>query len=285
MSVFDLLNRPIAFHRVFVQLTGSVKGAVMLSQACYWQPRSKQQDGFWYKTSEEWEEETGLSRHEQKKARKDCEKYLMVELRGIPATNFYRVDEDALLADLLAVIQPSSLPKSGKLVRRFSENYYRNTETTTETTHTKGKKMKTSKGTDDVAYELWKALKNSGANVTKNHLRVMREILTDLDEGNDDMRNRQWNMVHGFPTELEPVIQKLEKGLGVSNMMRDENAIEVYRWVAEQKNLSKFIEWATMPERVQFIGKYKKNPGLIKVEWKAAMESIAPRTTASEVRF
>jgi hypothetical protein len=34
--LIDLLDRPIAFHRIFVELTGSVLAAVMLSQAFYW---------------------------------------------------------------------------------------------------------------------------------------------------------------------------------------------------------------------------------------------------------
>lgn len=149
----------------------------------------------------------------------------------------------------------------------------------------KGKKMKTSKGTDDIAYQLWKSLRDSGANLTKNHLRVMRETLTGLDEGSEEVKSKEWNLAHDFPAELEPIIQRLEKGLGLSNLMRDANAIEVYRWIAGQSGLDRFIEWATSPERVQFIGKYKKNIGLIKVEWKAAAENTTPRTSASEVRF
>lgn len=137
MSILDILDRPIAYHRVFVTLTGSVKGAVLLSQAVYWQKRAKQADGWWYKTAEEWQEETGLTRHEQDKARKDCEKYLKSDLRGVPATNYWKVDEDALSADLLAGKQQASLPENGKQDFRFSENIKRNTETTTETTQKK----------------------------------------------------------------------------------------------------------------------------------------------------
>ncbi len=36
----DLLDRPIAFYRVFVMITGSVTGALMLSQAVYWSKRT-----------------------------------------------------------------------------------------------------------------------------------------------------------------------------------------------------------------------------------------------------
>lgn len=134
MSTVDLLDRPIAYHRVFVELTHSVKAAVMLSQAVYWQKRAKQKDGWWYKTAEEWEEETGLSRHEQDTARKQCEKYLKSDLRDVPARLYWKIDESALSADLIAISGQSSLPESGKLDSRKQTNINRNAETTTETT-------------------------------------------------------------------------------------------------------------------------------------------------------
>jgi len=132
MSIMELLDRPIAYHRVFVTLTGSVKAAVFLSQAVYWQKRAKQKDGFWYKTSEEWTEETGLSRHEQDTARKACEKYLKSDLRDVPARLYWKVDEEALSEDLIAVFGQSSLPKSGKQESRKASNINKNAETTTD---------------------------------------------------------------------------------------------------------------------------------------------------------
>ena len=134
MNILDLLDRPIAYHRVFATLTGSVKAAVMLSQAVYWQKRAKQADGWWYKSAEEWEEETGLTRHEQDTARKAFEKYLKSDLRGVPATLHWKVADEALSADLFALNSQSSLPKSVKLVSGKASNINMNTETTTETT-------------------------------------------------------------------------------------------------------------------------------------------------------
>jgi hypothetical protein len=134
MGVLELLDRPIAYHRVFVTLTGSVKAAVMLSQAVYWQKRARQADGWWYKSAEEWEDETGLTRREQETARKDCEKFLKSALRGIPATLFWRVDQDAL-DSAIREIQFSqnvetSFDESAKLDSTKAPNINRNTETT-----------------------------------------------------------------------------------------------------------------------------------------------------------
>jgi len=132
MSVLDALDRPIAYHRVFAALTGSVKAAVLLSQAVYWQKRAKQADGWWYKTADEWTEETGLSKREQDTARKDCEKYLKTELRGIPATLYWRVDEDALEAALSGGKREASFDESAKLVSTHTRNINKEPETTAE---------------------------------------------------------------------------------------------------------------------------------------------------------
>jgi len=132
MNALELLDRPIAYHRVFVTLTGSVKAAVLLSQAVYWQKRAKQADGWWYKTAEEWTEETGLSKHEQDTARRDCEKYLKTDLRSVPATLFWHVDEEALSQALFSLNGESSLAKSAKQDLPKQENINRNTENTTE---------------------------------------------------------------------------------------------------------------------------------------------------------
>lgn len=134
MDIADLLDRPIAYHRVFVTLTGSVKAAILLSQAVYWQKRARQSDGWWYKTTEEWQDETGLTRHEQDTARAACSKYLKTDLRDVPARLYWHVDEHALSADLLDENRHPSLAKSGKLDSRKAANINRNAKTTTQTT-------------------------------------------------------------------------------------------------------------------------------------------------------
>lgn len=69
MNILPLLDRPIAFQRSFIRLDIGVTAALFLSQMIYWTNRSDD-DGWVYKTQEEWEEETGLSRYEQEGARK-----------------------------------------------------------------------------------------------------------------------------------------------------------------------------------------------------------------------
>lgn len=113
-QLLKLLDRPIAFHRCFVTLTGSVTAALMLSQAFYWQQRAKSDDGWWFKTRDDWTEETGMARREQEGARKRLRNLgiLQEDLRGVPATLWYKVDETRLLE---AIINLSNFTVTGAI--------------------------------------------------------------------------------------------------------------------------------------------------------------------------
>lgn len=105
-----LLDRPIAFHRVFVDLTGSVTAALLLSQAVYWQRRTG--DGWWYKTREDWCDETGMSPKELDNARRTLRRHgwWHEARRGVPARVWYRVDLHELMA-ALDELEASDRPK------------------------------------------------------------------------------------------------------------------------------------------------------------------------------
>jgi hypothetical protein len=109
----EILDRPIAFHPIFVDLTGSVPAALILSQAFYWQRRTDDPDGWFYKSREEWHEETRLKRYDQEQARALLRKTPFWEesLRGIPARLYFRINLQALqnqLANKLADGLPTS---------------------------------------------------------------------------------------------------------------------------------------------------------------------------------
>ena len=137
-TLLDVFDRPIAFQRPLVDVVGSVNGALILSQAIYWQKRCKAGDGWWWKTDKEWQEETGMSLKSVRSAIQKCSNVLRKELRGCPAKNHYRVDEEAIIqaigwhkqfdqngqASLPEMIKPDSL--KGK------SSY--STETTSEST-------------------------------------------------------------------------------------------------------------------------------------------------------
>jgi|GEM_PF-6481956 len=74
-AIYKLIEKttgrePIIFAipRIYIDYTGSVKTALLLSQVVHWAQRGKRRDGYFYKTLEEWKAETGLSQFDVKKA-------------------------------------------------------------------------------------------------------------------------------------------------------------------------------------------------------------------------
>jgi hypothetical protein len=138
--MIDLLDRPIAYHRCFVSLTGSVTAAVLLSQAVYWSRRTGAgSDGWFWKTIADWEEETGLTRFEQEGARKILRSlgFWEEEKRGIPARLWFRLDLNQLERGLNIAqtsMRKTSKQASGKPANRQAENQQTISENTPETT-------------------------------------------------------------------------------------------------------------------------------------------------------
>lgn len=93
-ALWEILQRPIAFHPAFVRISGSIKAGLLLSQAFYWQNRTTDPAGWFFKTQEEWERETCLTRREQETAREHLRTagLLEEERRGIPARLYYRIN-------------------------------------------------------------------------------------------------------------------------------------------------------------------------------------------------
>ena len=116
-----LLQRPIAFHRVFVTITGGAIPGLFLSQAWYWSQRTENPDGWFYKTQEEWATETGLVRSEQEHARRRLRMLHILDeqRRGVPARLFYRLHMPTLLQALRDGVVPT-LPID---VQRFVQDW------------------------------------------------------------------------------------------------------------------------------------------------------------------
>lgn len=94
----EILEKPIAFHKVFFDITQDVKAALFLSQAFYWSKRMNHD--WYYKTIDSWEEETGLNRREQETIKKRLKslKLLETKLIGVPATLHFKFDFERLIS-------------------------------------------------------------------------------------------------------------------------------------------------------------------------------------------
>lgn len=145
MNYLSLLRRPIAFDRVFIDVTGCVNAALLLSQIVYWHPRAGQGDWF-HKTAEEWNDEIGLSVRELETARRTLVTLGVIQYRraGMPAKPFYRLDEERLNALLGAIYHARNAdacsaenaeqdsPKAQNMSRE--KRVAKSSETTAETT-------------------------------------------------------------------------------------------------------------------------------------------------------
>jgi len=145
--VFD---RPIAFHRILAEVAGSVNGGVFLSQAMYWSNVKAAADGWFYKTSQDWEAETFLSRREQETVRRQLVRVKVLEEKrsGIPAKLYFRINNDVLLEKLREIVKTRMAENANQYVTNPPDSHGEirtsNTETTSETT---------SETTQDISYD------------------------------------------------------------------------------------------------------------------------------------
>ena len=94
--ILDCFQAPIVFHRTFVDITGSVTAALMLSHAVGITDRDESSDGWFTRPQEAWTAEIGLSRFEQQGARKTLLGLnLLFESRhGSPPVIMYKVNAE-----------------------------------------------------------------------------------------------------------------------------------------------------------------------------------------------
>ena len=84
LCTLHIMN-PIAFYPQLAKELGSIEAAIFYQQIFYWAPKGKRADGFIYKTKDEIEAETTLSRFQQDKIRTLLVKKGWLEVKKIKA--------------------------------------------------------------------------------------------------------------------------------------------------------------------------------------------------------
>lgn len=107
-------KQPVLLWPVFVEITGTVAGAILLSQIIYWWDRVGRP---FYKSDEELRDETHLTERSLRTARDHLRTIpgVKIKRRGWPARVWYEIDQTAFLG------QFSSLTKSAKHSAQFDE--------------------------------------------------------------------------------------------------------------------------------------------------------------------
>lgn len=95
---------PIAFHPIYVDITGTLTSALWLAYAAYHvAERGTDADGYFIKSQEDWARETRLTRREQESARARLRELgLLQERRGLNQPLAYRLVTARLVALLEA---------------------------------------------------------------------------------------------------------------------------------------------------------------------------------------
>ena len=96
--MLEVFREPITFHPTYVEFTGSVTAALLLSYACHTSDRLNDEypgfDGWFHKRQEDWTRETGLSRRELESSRQRLRALGLLEEKraGAPPVLLCRVD-------------------------------------------------------------------------------------------------------------------------------------------------------------------------------------------------
>ncbi len=104
IRVIEAMNdQPIAFNKHYVFIGCGINGALMLSQLVYWTSRTKNSDGWIYKTHHDWTLETGMTRREQETARKTLKSlgFLSEKKEGVPRRVYFKVERENLYKALI----------------------------------------------------------------------------------------------------------------------------------------------------------------------------------------
>lgn len=112
ISQFTGQNNVLTIPRIFVEYTGSLKSALLLSQVIYWTERTKDKDGWFFKTYEDWANEIMIKEKSLRNAKKQLEKMGLIETKikkanGNPTVH-YRLKIDVFAETFLTFLRERS---------------------------------------------------------------------------------------------------------------------------------------------------------------------------------
>lgn len=242
LNLIKLMNqKPIAFNRHYVDVGCGINGSLMLSQLVYWSDKSKDPEGWIYKTGVEWTEETGLTRYEQEGARKKLKElgFISEMKKGVPCKIYFKVNKSVLYGKLLQFaenqqtrLQETTNPVCGKPANKDAENHQTITENTAENT---------AENTTDILntpeneiFEYWKTVFKKNA-ATKFEGVRKRKVKARLSEGYtveqiklaiDHCSQSSYHVENGF-TDLELICRdqvKLDRFIQVNPALVQQKA-------------------------------------------------------------
>ena len=93
LSTMSGMGNIIAIPRLYIELFDDIPMAMLLNQIVYWSDKTTREDGYFYKTYKEWEEELGLSKKQSERAVGKLRKLGLIETKlekanGVPTLHY-----------------------------------------------------------------------------------------------------------------------------------------------------------------------------------------------------
>lgn len=101
--------KAIAFYPQIAEVVG-IEAALFFQQICYWSPKAKRSDGFFYKSADEFKKETSLTEKQQRLCRTILEKKGWIAAKKIMANGHMTWHYKALMTIELAVVPTGERP-------------------------------------------------------------------------------------------------------------------------------------------------------------------------------
>lgn len=91
--------KKIVFYPCWAEKLGSINAAIFLQQTAYWQCKTKDLEGWFYKTIKQFEEELTMSRYEQTTAIRVLMNHELIEVtvKTWPPKRYFRLDYDKFM--------------------------------------------------------------------------------------------------------------------------------------------------------------------------------------------
>jgi hypothetical protein len=121
-------QRPVAYQKIYAQITGRVTAGLLLSQIVYWWFAVGERD--FHKTDKQFREELAMGPREFKTAKTLLKKLkvVVITIRGIPAITYYRLDETELTHQISSWAETHQLVKT-KCANPIDRNVSTNSKT------------------------------------------------------------------------------------------------------------------------------------------------------------
>jgi len=125
----QLQDKPIAYHKIYSDITGSLTSGVLLSQLLYWYKAMGGKQ--FYKTDKDFMDELSMGLWELKGAKKKLLDLGLIstERKGIPAKTYYNININSIIA-LITSCGKTNSPVVGKTNNLIDEKPTTTTENT-----------------------------------------------------------------------------------------------------------------------------------------------------------